>query len=216
MNKLNTSHLYGGYPVNTNGEEEQRLDTDILEAQKLRFEEMTNRYSQCLLIRFDLHIPKDTPINPLEENKLVSRFFNELIHKCLKRGFGGREKHKYAAYFWVREINKAKNAHYHCWIMVDRHKIKFAGMYKDRSGLAGKIIEIWKRLSGGGHIQPPETNQGGLNVRQEYPDEANEAFYAISYLAKRRGKNYSKEKDERNWAGNTLGKIPPRKIKLAS
>jgi hypothetical protein len=226
--KKEYTQFYKGLPINTGNKDISTMDEEILEASRERFDEMRNRYSQCLLIRFDLHLPENITPNPLSENALVSEFFNQLIHKKLKRGGIGKTRHKNVAFFWVREVEKAKKAHYHCWIMVDRHIMQFAGSHRDKTGFYGIADEVWKRVTKGSHLQPASMNKNGLNIRLNYPQEAQEAFYAISYLAKRRGKQYGlpekslkpsgsqKHGRARNWGGNRLNKLtPPPSYKAA-
>ncbi|PKM30150.1 MAG: hypothetical protein CVV07_06915 [Gammaproteobacteria bacterium HGW-Gammaproteobacteria-11] len=210
---------YKGYPINTGKNNQYEMIPKILEETYLRFEYMTQKLKQCFLVRFDLHLPvTNTYQCPLDENRLVSEFFNRLIHKKLKprcnRKPSTRKQispaprpkqlgiHKHIQYLWVREVEKSKRAHYHCWILVDRHKMATAGSHLRRTGFYGIACDLWNQVSKGGHLQGVKDNKAkyGLSIRNKL--ERDSAFYAISYLAKKRGKGYRKGTSVRDYGGS--------------
>ena len=180
--------LYKNLPVNTGLDNEHSLNEIILEAIHQRFIGITTHLSQCYLVRFDLHFPSSNAIvpEPLKENKCLQSFWKKLVSDTLRRG---QDAHKHLEYFWVRELERAKHGHYHCFIIFDRHKLDSIGSIKNHTGLFGLIESFWKDVSSGGTIHIPTLAINGLDVRQAYPQEKDDAFYALSYLAKSRGKN---------------------------
>jgi len=195
---------YNEFPINTGKTNQYEMNEDILQGIYAQFKYMTSILSQCFLIRFDLHLPKDSQINPLQENKIVSEFFNRFVNKYLKRA----KNHKHVAYCWVREVEKKKHCHYHCYIIVDRHKTQSPGSVASRSGVMGKAADIWEEVSGGGTLRIADGMQWGEDMRRGHEisaedqmefckkynrilpklTETDRCFYAVSYLAKARGK----------------------------
>jgi len=199
--------LYKNLPINTGPNNQYPLNEIILEAIHKRFIGITSYLSQCFIVRFDLHFPSSNAISPdpLKENQCLQAFWKKLVADKLKRG---EDAHTHLEYFWVRELEKAKHGHYHCFIIFDRHKLDSIGSIQNHTGLFGLIESIWKRVSSGGTVHIPTLAINGLDVRQSYPKEKENAFYALSYLAKPRGKNT--QPGVRAFGGST-----PKKYNLA-
>jgi hypothetical protein len=213
-------NTYKNYPINSGQDDEFPMNSVILEQIYKRFEYMTTRLSQCLLIRFDLHLPNQEYPCPLAENRQVSEFFNQLVHKNLKErkpkpdrkkpvsskvvSIKPLTKHRHVQYFWVREIGDSEKAHYHCWIMLDRHITQSAGSHRDQTGFYGLAMPLWSEISGGGFLSGTKDNvpKWGLHVRNDI--ERDSAFYAISYLAKARDKGIRHGTKVRDFGGSLI------------
>lgn len=131
---------------------------------------MLGYHSKIHLIRFDLRIYQHT-----DDNKLMS-VFNRRLHRWLKRNYNLKR----VGFIWCRELETAKQQHYHCALMVDGHKINYP--YE----INNKIKEIWRQLDGAEYF--PDNCY--YNIRRACHDSIQAAIWRISYLAKARGKGY--------------------------
>lgn len=188
--------LYKGLPINTGDNDQYPMNAEVLECIYQQFDRITSKYPQVFIVRFDLHLPPQSQLDPLAENRLVSEFFRALVQKKLKRG---KAAHKCIAYTWVREVEKSKKAHYHCWIAVDKHKLDRVGSLQKKTGLYGLMLNTWIKVSGGGHVSISPLAVNGIKVTCE--EEKSAAFYALSYLAKARGKGVRHGTKVRDFGG---------------
>lgn len=134
------------YPINTTDRSGVRLD--ILTPIAEQLDAMLSIYSRVYFTRFDLRLPENTPINT--GNTWVSDLFKKLRERLkskLNRPVGLAEPLLNFAYGWVREKEKAKQVHYHCWIALPHRQVRRLGT--PTSGIAGSIVEIWMGLTGG-------------------------------------------------------------------
>ena len=130
----------------------------------------TKIYSRSLLIRFELHQSRYT-----KKNTNMSTFFDKTT-KRLKRVY----KTKHVAYGWAREQEKAKAQHYHCFLLLDGHKVQY-------SSRVNQIIRTgWESVAEGNSIFIPENCFYDIKNQVDKAD----AVYRISYLCKSRGKGY--------------------------
>lgn len=200
----NGKRVYKGLPVNTGEFDQYPVNDLILEGIYRRFDGITNYLTQCYVVRFDLHFRSESvDTDPLEENKILSDFWRKLVAHKFRRG---GNKHHHLEYFWVREVERAKSGHYHCFIIFDKHKLDSMGSIQKSTGLFGMIQRIWREESGGGTVHIPELAKNGLLVRQSHPHEKQNVFYALSYLAKTRGKYV--HTGVRNYGGSIPKKYP--------
>lgn len=190
---------YKEYTINSGSKNQFPMDKKILDGMYTRFNYMFEKTNRCYIIRFDLHFPDDKEDLAIAtaRSKLVSRFFNELIQKHYKRKLG----HKHIQYFWVREVEEKDKGHYHCWIMFDHRKINRVGTTE--KGFMGKAIKLWKSLATGGYLRIADGAKSGIKVTSDYASKDN-AYYAISYLAKSRGKNIRYGTKVRNFGGSKV------------
>ena len=191
------SSLYKNLPINDGDNNQYEMNGEILEHIYSRFDYITSKLSQVFIVRFDLHLPDGIP-DPLSENKKISEFFNILIQKKLKRGGNA---HKHVIYSWVREVEKIKKAHYHCWIAVDKHKLDKVGSLQNNTGLYGLMSSVWKEV-GGSCLSIATGAVNGLRVTCQKEKES--AFYALSYLAKARGKGVKHNTKVRDYGGSRV------------
>ena len=140
-----------------------------------RFCDTLKQHSQVLIVRFDLHIPQFTL-----DNAQISEFMSKLTCWIKKRYKGVNE----VRYVWVRELEKAKQQHYHVALMLNGNKVRNPRYIHDK----GK--EIWSGLGGTTYHYVEEFH----HFHRYDHDSICEAFYHISYLAKARGKGYKPQR----------------------
>ena len=144
---------------------------DIMKTLCGRFEDVLEQHSQVLIVRFDLHVPQYT-----EDNAQISEFMAKLNY-WIKSYYKGVNEVRYV---WVRELEKAKQQHYHVVLMLNGNKIR------NPHYIHGKGKEVWSGLGGTTYYYVEEFH----HFHRYDHDRACEAFYHISYLAKARGKGY--------------------------
>ncbi len=161
--------------VNAGERKNKRVDLVILKAILSQLETMINYHNKLTVVRFDLHQQHYTP-----NNKHLDIYFKQVIKKAKRKYKTGR-----VAYGWVREVEKVKNQHYHCFIILDGNKVKNGYCFVD------DIRKDWLFRTDSSFFIPdnPVHNLTRGNVR-----EINEVIYRLSYLAKERGKGYKGEK----------------------
>jgi hypothetical protein len=135
-------------------------------------EAMLSHHNKVFLLRFDLHQPSYT-----DNSEHVSRFirsFSEHIKKYYKLSRFG--------YVWAREQEKAKQQHYHCFILLDGNKVQ-------ESGYILKAAKKYWELYFDGYLCWP-SERCYHNLKRNDHEAIQAAIYHISYLAKGRGKGY--------------------------
>jgi hypothetical protein len=150
-----------------------------------QLEAMLSHHNKVLLIRFDLRQPEYT-----DTSEAVTKLFQRL-NDYLKPKY----KLKRIAYTWSREVEKKKNQHYHCFLLVDGNKFKSS--YK----IMERIRWYWEVLHDGS-IHWPSPRCYYLLTRHDR-NTMQDAIYHISYLAKGRGKGY-KPKQAKNYGASRL------------
>ncbi len=133
---------------------------------------MLSHHSKVLAIRFDLHIHHQT-----EDNEIIT-VFNRRLHKWLKRKYN----FKRIGFCWCREIETAKQQHYHYVLMVNGH------MVRHPIEILLKIKEIWEQHLNHSLEYTPKNCY--YNIYRNDFKSIQGAIYRISYLAKARGKDY--------------------------
>lgn len=161
------------------------LYTNILKKMLAQIEAMLSYHNKVLLIRFDLNQPDYT-----DDSKAVTVLF-KLLSESIKREY----ELKRVAYFWVREQEKAKRQHYHCFILVDGNKVQKSHKVID------KIRWYWTVQHDGGIHFPQPTCFHMLHRNK--PETFQDPIYHISYLAKGRGKGY-KPPQAKNYGASRL------------
>jgi hypothetical protein len=146
-----------------------------------RFCDVLEQHSKALIVRFDLHVPQYT-----EDNAQISEFMAKLNY-WIKSHYKGVNEVRYV---WVRELEKAKQQHYHVVLMLNGNKIRNPYYIHEK----GK--EIWSSLRGTSY----HISKHHHFLRDDH-DSICEAFYHISYLAKARGKGYKPHRTK-NYGAN--------------
>ncbi|CAM7306872.1 MULTISPECIES: YagK/YfjJ domain-containing protein [Citrobacter] len=136
---------------------------EIIDAFIKHIHAMQSNYSKVFAFRFDLSVPEGMPIS--ESNVLVSDLFERLRGRFKKKAWNGQPIKKFA-YGWVREKEKAKQVHYHCWILLPRFQVQSAGF--GSSGMVGLIGELWDELTdNNGRVQLAKNGQYDI-VRDDH------------------------------------------------
>jgi hypothetical protein len=158
-------------PINANAELGQGCFVEVLQQIDGQLAAMLSHHSRVMVLRLDLHLYDYT-----DANGEVSRFVRKVKKRlCRRYGFSR------VGHVWAREIEKAKQQHYHIALFLDGNTVQHPAQ------VIRLCEEIWQ---GWGHPKPytPENcfSVIGRNDARGY----GEAFYRLSYLAKLRGKGY--------------------------
>lgn len=157
------------YLVNAKG---SGLYTTMLKKMLTQIEAMLSYHNKVLLIRFDLSQPEYS-----DNSKDITRFF-KLFSETIKRKY----KLERIGYFWVREHEKAKSQHYHCFVLLDGNKVRTS------HNTIEKARWYWEvQHDGRVHFTQPKCYH---MLHRNKPESLQDPIYHISYLAKGRGKGY--------------------------
>jgi len=137
-----------------------------------QIEAMLTYHNKVFLLRFDLR-----QAEYLERSQHVSKFF-EKLSKRMKSKYGLKR----VGYFWVRELEKAKHQHYHCFILLDGNKVQSPYYITE-------IARQYWEVHFDGSLSWP-SNRSYYQLTRGNHDLLQEAIYHVSYLAKGRGKGY--------------------------
>jgi len=147
------------------------LITHTIKAMINQVDVMLSYHSKVLVVRFDLRMCQYT-----DDNKII-RVFNRRFHKWLKRKY----QLKRIGFIWCRELETAKQQHYHYALMVDGHKVRHP------IEILAKAKEIWDIHLNGSKFTPKRCY---YNLGRNNYESIQKAIWRISYLAKARGKGY--------------------------
>ncbi len=170
-NKPNITHEGVEYSINNSGNRNLTLFTSQLHKLISQLTATNQKWGRVLMIRFDLHLPYETP-----DNKIMTTFRNKLFKK-LKRRYSLDE----IGFAWAREQhNDSKGLHYHWVILLN------ANVVRHPANIVPLIHQTFFHPVGGftAHFEP-----------QHYKlidsiDSLHDAVFWASYLAKTRGKGY--------------------------
>lgn len=170
------------YWVNAKG---SGLHTQPLKRMLSQVEAMLSHHNKVFLLRFDLHQPEYT-----DTSAHISKFF-KYFSESIKRQYNLTR----IGFVWAREQEKAKQQHYHCFILVDGNKVK----------ASHKLIEAaqwyWEVIHDGSLAWPE--GRCYYRLTRDDNDTLQDAIYHISYLAKGRGKGY-KPIQAKNFGGSRI------------
>jgi len=133
---------------------------------------LLSHHSKVLAIRFDLHIYQQT-----KDNKIIT-VFNRRLFKWLKRKYNLKR----IGFIWCRELETAKQQHYHYVLMVNGHQVRHP------VEILLKVKEIWEQHLNHSLEYTPKNCY--YNIKRDGFDSIQAAIWRISYLAKARGKGY--------------------------
>ena len=157
---------------------------------------MLSHYNKVYGFRFDLSVPEGMSVD--ESNKLVSELFTRLRGEFTAKAWNNQPIKKFA-YGWVREKERAKQVHYHCWIALPYFQVNTAG-FEDK-GIIGRVSRIWSELTNGvSRVHLPED---GYRIKRGDHDSLAKMVKRISYLAKNRGK-YSNGKGQQTFSASRV------------
>lgn len=169
--------------VNSSG---SGLRTEQLKAIINQVDAMLTHHSKVFLMRFDLRM-----YNFTDNNEIITTF-NRRLHKWLKRKY----ILKRVGFHWVRELETAKQQHYHYALMIDGHKARHP------IEILNKVQEIWNEQLGGSMFTPKNCY---YNLEREKYSSIQNAIWRLSYLAKARGKGY-KPAQTKNYGASRITK----------
>lgn len=161
-----TTHCYEhegiDWPVNG------KCRPEILNALIGQLTAMLSHHSKVFVIRIDLRLYDYTT-----DNDLIT-VFNRQLHRWIKRKYNTNR----IGFGWARELERAKQQHYHYTLFLDGHKVNHHWEISKRARA------IWDNLNGS--LRVPENPT--YMVKRTDTIEAQNAIYRVSYLAKYRGK----------------------------
>jgi len=131
-----------------------------------------SHHSKILVVRFDLHIYHQT-----KDNGIIT-IFNRRLFKWLKRKYNLKR----IGFIWCRELETAKQQHYHYVLMVNGHQVRHP------VEILLKVKEIWEQHLNHSLEYTPKNCY--YNIKRDNFDSIQAAIWRISYLAKARGKGY--------------------------
>ena len=146
------------------------LISHSIKAMICQVDAMLSHHSKIHIIRFDLRVYEYT------ENNGIITAFNRRLHKWLERKYNLKR----VGFMWCRELEKAKQQHYHYALIIDGHKVNYSDEVNK------KVIELWRQL-GGSEYFPKNCY---YNIKRDDYESIQSAIWRISYLAKARGKGY--------------------------
>ena len=167
-----------------NANEKNGCFVEILLALYRELMAMLAHHHKILFLRVDIRIFDYTP-----NNKIISDYLRKVkrwlsIHYDIKR----------VGHLWVREIEKAKNQHYHLILLLDGSKIQHPK----------KLIDYLEHLAYYRDMAKPFTpQQCYLMIFRKDFKNFDRAFYRGSYLAKERGKGY-KDKTANDFSASRI------------
>lgn len=150
---------------------------EVLEALKSQMDAFLSHHARMLFVRVDIRQHTYT-----DDNRPISDLMRKL-NKWLKRTY----RITRIGYLWVRELEKAKQQHYHLVLMVSGKEVQHPG----------RIIQEVERIAEGwGWPKPWTPDRCFYLVHRSDAGAYREAFYRGSYLAKERGKGYKSANDK--------------------
>ena len=182
-------------PIHTSNGKHYCYEEPLI-AFKNELDKMLAYHNRVYVFRFDIRIHSYT-----DDNTVLTNLLRPYI-AWIKRKYNTKR----VGYIWARELEKAKNQHYHVAMMVDGNKVRT--MY----GLLEKLeyLTSIQNLSIGYCKRPSYMIKRADLDRGDYKIY-DDAFYRVSYLAKTRGKDYKGDK-----ANNyQTSRIKPKQLELA-
>ena len=162
------------------------LITHAIKSMINQVDAMLSHHSKVHLIRFDLRMYEFTDTNE------IMTTFNRRFHRWIERNYNIKKSQ--IGYIWCRELETAKQQHYHYVIMANGQKVRHP--FK----ILEKAIEIWNVQLGGSVFTPKNCY---YNLKRNDYDSIQSAIWRISYLAKARGKGY-KPDQTKNYRTSTV------------
>jgi len=147
-------------------------------------ESMLSHHSKVLAIRFDLRLYEYTP-----DNKIIT-LFNRRLHKWLKSKYGVTR----IGFAWCREMETAKQQHYHYVLLLDGHKVRHP------HEILPRIKVVWETQLDGSMYTPANCY---YNIYRDDRQSIQDVIWRISYLAKARGKGY-RDKQAKDYGTSRL------------
>ncbi|MDW3056619.1 MULTISPECIES: YagK/YfjJ domain-containing protein [Vibrio] len=159
---------------------------------------MCSHHQRVMVVFFDLKVSSYT-----DDNKLMSDFIRE-VRKITQ---SDRYKMTRFGYCWAREMEKAKQQHYHVALFLDGKRIRYPHKILDL------LSNAWLKI-GGAHLYTPKNCY--YDIKGNDFQAKQQAIYRLSYQAKARGKGY-RAKQAKDYGTSRLrikyGKREPESVK---
>jgi len=169
--EINVTQRYGCYAT-------------LLKVIKDQMDAMSSHYSRVLVVRLDLHMIEYTG-----NNEKISRMLDRL-KEWLQPSYGKTR----IGHLWVREMERAKQQHYHLALMIDERLIRHP------HNIIKWIEHYWQLRD---EPKPFTPRRCYTKVKRDDPQSYQKAFYRLSYLAKNRGKGY-KDQTANNYSASRI------------
>jgi hypothetical protein len=195
---LYNDSTYKGLQVNNHGS----LILDYLESLHSTILKSLDEYSKTFGLRFDLRYPAHLQDEEIDDGEIIKTFIDSLKSQIksdrIKVAREGRSHKTRLRYVWCKEIDTAKQCHFHFLILLNGNAYRDKGKLKSTNMNTGKrIIKAWDRAINKGSLQHVDTNglvqfveNEAYMVNNGNKDELNALFYRASYLCKARSKKY--------------------------
>lgn len=178
----------GGIELPINTTKKHGCYLEMLAALNSQLSAMLSHHGRVLFLRVDIRQHDYSA-----DNKPMSDFIRKL-KKRLKRRYNTQR----IGYLWAREIEKAKQQHYHLVLLLDGRKIQYPA----------KVIQDVEFIAGGWDWPKPFTPKNCYYlIKREDTETYSKAFYRGSYLAKTRGKGY-KAATANNYGHSNIESLP--------
>ncbi len=193
---------FRGMKINCDDSGRRNCREDILEAVHNRLEDMNNRHSKTLFIRFDLRYPQGHYSS--DSNEDTSTFTNSFTTHLKRKGLDPQ-------YVWVREQSREKHQHYHFMLLLN------GNLTQNPYGHLRKAEEFWGKAIGSDQpglvnfcdkSRSGEPQENSVMIRRTDPnaqEKLSECMYRGSYLAKTNTKGYAPYR-HREWGASRLRK----------
>ncbi len=210
MNHLNSSTsakllTFNGFEVLPN----LTLSEDYLGSINHLMDRAMSEYARTTVLRFDLHLPNlQTYLGEPTEghsSNVITRFIEsfkaQVRADIARKEREGKRAHPCTVrYVWAKEMNRAAQPHYHVALILNKDAYFGFGDYRElRNNLAGKLYRAWARAL---MYKNPEDVMSLIHIpsdtpyyhldrnSSDYPQQCNDVFRRLSYLAKYETKQY--------------------------
>ena len=156
-------------------------------------DDMLDKHSKIMTVRFDIRYPDNDNINPSRER--ISDFAYNLKRSLDRETFEGGHKTD-AKVIHVQEQESSNHPHHHFAVIVN------ANAKQNAYPILEKANTIWKKMmntSEDGLVDYCNKYENGMVIRRnsaDYEEQYDKTFYQLSYLAKVRGKE---NRDKGSW-----------------
>jgi len=181
---------YRNHPINSN---KSGCYEKALKKIENIMDDMLDKHSKIMTVRFDIRYPDNDNINPSSER--ISDFAYNLKRSLDRETFEGGHKTD-AKVIHVQEQESSSHPHHHFAVIVN------ANAKQNAYPILEKANTIWKKMmntSEDGLVDYCNKYENGMVIRRNSPDyeeQYDKTFYQLSYLAKVRGKE---NRDKGSW-----------------
>lgn len=184
------SSVYKNHPINTNG---SGCYEQALEKIESVLNNMIEKHSKVMIVRFDIRYPDNEYIYPSSE--LISCFAYNLKRSLDRETFEGGHRTD-TKVIHVEEQESSHHPHHHFAVIVN------ANAKQSAYPIHVKANTLWEKMlntTEEGLVDYCNRYENGIIIKRnssDYEYQYNKVFYQLSYLAKVRGKEY---RDKGSW-----------------